>query len=99
MNKQQLLDKENPTTKEWVVQQLLIANSKTSIGEVNRTMRKIYNALYKTIARNLSLNDIYEAVDAATRLANGENIENHEIHISTQQPEKLADEKGKPANR
>lgn len=84
MNKQQMLDKENPTTQEWTIQQLLIQNSKTSLGELNRTMRKLTQAIYKTNARELSLTRIVEAVDIATKLANGESVENKEINISTE---------------
>lgn len=79
-----MLDKENPTTQEWAIQQLLIQNSKTSLGELNRTMRRLMQSLYKTNARALSLDRVIEAVDIATKLANGDSIENKENHISTE---------------
>lgn len=79
-----MLDKENPTTQEWAIQQLLMQNSKTSLGELNRAMKRLTQAIYKTKARELSLERIQEAVDMATKLSNGESIENKENHISTE---------------
>lgn len=87
MNKQQLLDKENPSTKEWVIQQLLIANSRTTLGEYHRMLKRVLQAVYRTIGRQLTFESICECMEIATKLQNGESIENKEINISTEKPE------------
>lgn len=70
--KQEMLDKENPTPKEWAIQQLLIANSKTSLEEYRRVLKKIAQALYKTTARQLTLDDVMEAIEIAQKLTTQE---------------------------
>lgn len=66
--KQEMLDKENPTDKEWAIQQILIANSKTTLSEHRRVMKRLAQALWKTKARQLTMEEVMDAIDIAAKL-------------------------------
>lgn len=74
MNKQQLLDKENPSIEEAAMQQLLIRGSKTSLEADKRTFNRINEALYKSNMKNLTFEQIYNCITTATQLAGGGEI-------------------------
>lgn len=75
MNRQQLLDLENPTVEQAAIQQLLISGSKTSLEADRRTLAKIHTALYKSNMRNLPFENIMSCVAQAANLAGGGSIE------------------------
>lgn len=65
MNKQQFLDIENPTPFEWATQQLIINGSKTNMEAVRRVFSQINQQLYKTNAKQLTFQQVYNAVTLA----------------------------------
>lgn len=69
MNKQQLLDIDNPTPQEWAAQQLLVRMSPTRLKEVDRVIREVYKTLYKTFAREMSVDDLSLVIQAALNLS------------------------------
>lgn len=71
MNKQQLLDKENPTPKEAAIQQLLIRGSKTSLEADRRVFSKVNEALYKSNMKELQFQEVVECISQAALLAGG----------------------------
>lgn len=75
MNKQQLLDAENPTPKVWATQQLVIRLSKTRLEAVRRVFKEVNEVLYKSATRNLTFADTYQAIEIATEVASGQDID------------------------
>lgn len=69
MNKQQLLDKKNPTTEESVMQQLLIRGSMTSLKGDARVFRRIHSQLYTTEMKQLPFENLMSCIANAEILA------------------------------
>lgn len=74
MNKQQVLDIDNPNYKEWAVQQLISRTSKTDMEAIRRVFKKVYEMLYKTQARELTYAEVYSCIDIAVKLLNDEKL-------------------------
>lgn len=73
MNKQQLLDIDNPTTEQAVMQQLLTTGSKTSLESDRRVLDRLLKFLPKTKMKDLAFSKIATCVaDAATLAGGGE---------------------------
>lgn len=75
MNKQQLLDIDNPTDEQAAVQQLLMANSMTVLEATRRVMQRVIGQLPKTKLKELPFSTIVKAVDIATKLSQNETVE------------------------
>lgn len=72
MKKQALLDKENQTPMEGAVAQLLIHSSKTQLAADARALRRIDGLLFKTNWKTLTVPQLLEALEIATKLEAGE---------------------------
>lgn len=75
MNRQQLLDIENPTHEQAATQMLLMSTSMTRLEEIRRVLNDIDKKLYKTALKNLPFSTIANAVDVAAKLSKDETIE------------------------
>jgi len=71
MNKQQLLDLENPTPEQQLQQTLLANESKTSLEAIRRQVQAVYRRCQTTKMKQLPLENVLSSVVAAVELANG----------------------------
>lgn len=75
MNRQQLLDIENPTHEQAAAQQLLMSTSMTRLEAIRRVFSEVDQKMYKTALKNLPFSAIVHAIDVATQLSKNETIE------------------------
>lgn len=75
MNKQELMDLENPSVHQETVQAILGGHSKTSLEAVRRVLSQLSKLLFKSKFKQLTIQQIIDAVHDALKLANGEHIE------------------------
>jgi hypothetical protein len=75
MNKQQLLDLDNPTEHQEAVQTILASNSKTNLEAVRRVLTALAKILFKSKFKQMTLQQIIDAVHDALKLATGEHID------------------------
>lgn len=75
MNRQQLLDIENPTHEQAATQMLLTSTSMTRLEEIRRVLSELDKKLYKTALKNLPFSAIFNAVEVATKLSKNDETE------------------------
>lgn len=75
MTKQQFIDVENPTPFEWAVQRLLETESKTNIEAIRRVFSNINSKMTKTFAKNLTFQQMFNAVELAASWLKDENLQ------------------------
>lgn len=83
MNKQQLLDIDNPNDEQAATQQLLMANSMTVLEATRRVMQRVIGQLPKTKLKELPFSTIVKAVDIATKLSQNETVEDEKPTTKT----------------
>lgn len=88
MNKQQLLDIDNPNDEQAAIQQLLIANSMTVLEATRRVMQRVIGQLPKTKLKELPFSTIVKAVDIATKLSQNETVEDEKPTTTKTTPTK-----------
>lgn len=84
MNKQQVLDIEQPTPEQWVLQQLLMSTSYTRLKEIDRCTKEILKKLFKTYAKNMPYEQVCNMIKLAIKLANDETLEDEKTTKTTQ---------------
>lgn len=75
MTKQEFLDQESNTPETWATQQLLTTISKTKISQIRRVISELHHTLYKSTARNISLDKLLGILTLAEQLEKNETIE------------------------
>lgn len=79
MNRQQLLDIDNPTHEQAATQQLLMSTSMTRLEAIRRVFNEVDQKLYKTALKNMTFSAVNKAINAATKLAKDEEVPDEEI--------------------
>ena len=72
MTKQEVLDIENPTTKQWTLQQLLVSMSRTELAAVRRITNRLMSIAYKTSAKEQQMEEFHQLVGEALEIASKE---------------------------
>lgn len=68
MNKQEYLDQDKMTNEIWTTQQLISKMNKTQLTNAMRAFKQIYDAAYKSWARDQSFDEMYRCLKIATVL-------------------------------
>lgn len=70
--KQEFLDKEVKSNKEWAIEQILVQMTRSRIAELGRRLKELDKIAYKSSAREMPFTEMIECVAEAYKLAMSE---------------------------